>query len=66
MAGDRVADVIGETCDYGACAAPVRVRVEFVFGDLQLCQHHWHEAADLVAESPTFLTVQVNTAVSAV
>lgn len=65
MAGDRVADVIGETCDYGACSAPVRVRVEFVFGDLQLCLHHWHEAADLVSESPTFLSVHVKAAATA-
>lgn len=58
MAGDR--DVMGETCDYGAC--PAQVRVEFVFGDLQLCLHHWEQVSDLVAESPTFLRVQMNAA----
>lgn len=52
---DRSFAVIGETCDHGGCHAPRRIRAVFVFGELNLCRHHWAESEDLIAASATFL-----------
>lgn len=51
--------IIGETCDFGDCSAPLRVSVKFVDGELGMCHHHWRRSEDHIVVLASFVRVLV-------